>query len=523
MFHSHSVAAESSAALTQITSTLRRMSAVVCVDKSITRPVLAAFVICAIALAGCASQSPEPTIAIAPEVKLIAEVTQVIATPLPPTLVSLPTVPGNKLPTLDAEASVTASSVPEPSPSHPPAGGQIIGAIIGADYQVPPTSTARPTVSAAATQQDAPSSQPRIDITTPLPADDIRLDGNRMGIQVHYNFDVPGWDRTLQQVAPLRMAWIKIQAAWQWMQPDFAGQFEDNFRLFQLHVQEADKRGNKILLSIAKAPDWARQHDQSEDGPPDDLQQFASFIALLLEKLGPYIDAIELWNEPNLKREWTGPHTFDGAGYMQLFRTGYDAIRAYSPNITVLTAGLAPTGSSQGISVNDRSFLRQMYQAGLANYADVAIGIHPYSWGNPPDFVCCNNVADQGWDDQPQFFFAQNIRDYSDIIRANGHDAKMWATEFGWATWEGYPTEAPDPWMAYNTALDQRDYTLRALQIAQSRSDIDIMILWNLSFAAELTIMNRSELAGYSLLYPSLNGSNLQLQRPLYRALADRP
>ncbi len=492
--------------------------------RSIARRLLAASVACGFALAGCANQAPEPTVAIAPEVKLVADVTEIIETPAPQEPVNLPTVALRQLPTLDADATDHPPASPEPSPSQQRAAtGRVIGAIIDADYQIPPTSTARPTAFTADTQLDLPPPQSRVDITTPLPVGELQLDASRMGIQVHYNFDVPDWDRTLRQIAALRMAWIKLQASWEWMQPDFAGQFEENFRLFQLHVQEADKRGNKVLLSIAKAPDWARQSNQSEDGPPDDLNQLAAFIGLLLEKLGPYIDAIEIWNEPNLKREWTGPHAFDGAGYMGLFRVGYDAVRAYSPNIAVITAGLAPTGNSQNVSVNDRSFLRQMYQAGLASYPDVLIGIHPYSWGNPPDFVCCNNVDGQGWDDQPQFFFSQNIRDYSEIVRANGHDAQMWATEFGWATWEGYPTEAPDPWMYYNTALNQRDYTMRAFQIAQSRDDIDVMILWNLSFAEELTINNRSELAGYSLLYPSLNGSNIQLQRPLYRALADRP
>ncbi|MDE2949536.1 MAG: cellulase family glycosylhydrolase [Chloroflexota bacterium] len=491
--------------------------------RSLLRPSLAAFVVCALALAGCAGQQPEPTIGVAPEVKLIAEVTGVIETPAVQELLELPNVVGRQLPTLDADApdlpTVTAEAISSPRPA---ATGRIFGAIIDADYQMPPTSTARLVEAAAETPLDLQSPQPRIDITTPLPLDDIRLDGSRMGIQVHYNFDVAGWDRTLRQIAALRMGWIKLQASWEWMQPDFAGQFEENFRLFQLHVQEADKRGNKVMLSIAKAPDWARNVNRNEDGPPDDLNQLAAFIGLLLEKLGPYIDAIEIWNEPNLKREWTGQATFDGAGYMELFRVGYNAIRAYSPNITVITAGLAPTGNSQNISVNDRSFLRQMYQAGLASFPDVVIGIHPYSWGNPPDFVCCNNVNGQGWDDQPQFFFSQNIRDYSEIIRANGHDAKMWATEFGWATWEGYPTDAPDPWMYYNTALNQRDYSLRAFQIAQSRADIGVMILWNLSFAEELTIFDRSELAGYSLLYPSFDGNNLQLQRPLYQALVER-
>ena len=98
-----------------------------------------------------------------------------------------------------------------------------------------------------------------------------------MGIQAHYNFDTYGWSRVLHQIAPLRVGWIKLQANWRWLQPDRPGQFDQNFRLFQLHVQEADKRGFKVLLSIAKAPDWARNYNRNEDGPPDDLNELHWF------------------------------------------------------------------------------------------------------------------------------------------------------------------------------------------------------------------------------------------------------
>ena len=105
----------------------------------------------------------------------------------------------------------------------------------------------------------------RIAVTIALPIDQVQLDGSQTGIQAHYFFDVAGWDRTLRQIAPLRMGWIKLQAAWEWLQPNYAGQFGENFRLFQLHVQEAKKRGNKVMLSIAKAPDWARNVNRNED------------------------------------------------------------------------------------------------------------------------------------------------------------------------------------------------------------------------------------------------------------------
>lgn len=445
------------------------------------------------ALFACSS---EVSVSVAPEVQLAANAVE-------PTILA---VNGVQLPTVDANDGAT----PDP-------GAQDFGPIVGPEYTQPPTETPKPPTATPVV------TQPGSAYTTPVALDQTRLDPARMGIQLHYDFDVDSWEHSLQQIKPLRVNWVKVQAAWEWLQPDRGGQFDQNFRLFQLHVQKADKYGFQVMLSIVKAPDWTRHSNRNEDGPPDDLNQLAAFIRLLLEKVGPYVDAIEIWNEPNLRREWTGSRSISGASYMELFRVAYDSIRAYSPNITLITAGLAPTGNHSGVSVDDRAFLRQMYQAGLRRYADVKIGVHPYGWGNPPDFLCCDNVEGQGWDDQPQFFFRQTIRDYAAIIAAFGGNAQMWVTEFGWATWEDFPTEPPDPWMTYNSALDQMDYTMRAFQIGQSRADIGVMILWNLSYAEERTVYDRIELAGYSILYPHFDGSRNKRRRPLYQALERRP
>ena len=265
-------------------------------------------------LGACASES---TVDVAPEVKL-----ELIAskTPTIGALESIPKVNGAKLPTL-------AAPPPSPTPT-PMEAAEGFGAIIGSDYKQPPTSTSRPTEPPAAPSVSQPT-QPSRAITTAVPIDRTRLDGGQMGIQVHYNYDVPDWQRTLNQIQALRVGWIKLQANWKWLQPDRAGQFDQNFRLFQLHVQAAEDRGFKILLSIAKAPDWARHANRNEDGPPDDLSQLTWFIHRVMEMLGPHIDAIEIWNEPNLRREWTGIHPLGGASYMELFRVGYDAVRAF--------------------------------------------------------------------------------------------------------------------------------------------------------------------------------------------------
>ena len=258
------------------------------------------------------------------------------------------------------------------------------------------------------------------------------------------------------------------------------------------------------MISIAKAPDWSRSNPV-DDGPPDDPQTLANFLTFLFSggpqqyNLMEQVDAIEVWNEPNLLREWGG-QPMDGAAYMRYFDAAYQAIRAANPTIPIVTAGLAPTGDSD-VSREDRAYLREMYAAGLGNYTDVHIGVHPFSWGNAPDAMCCNAVEGQGWDDDPHFFFMDTINEYRDIMNQNGHqNAQMWFTEFGWGTWERFSSPVPQEWMTYTDEWEQGNYIIRAFEIGQQRGDIGLMMLWNLNFANETLVNNSDELAAYSIL-----------------------
>jgi serine/threonine protein kinase len=344
------------------------------------------------------------------------------------------------------------------------------------------------------------------------------LDGSVMGIQLDPNIDVSAWRTMLSHVDKMGIDWIKVQVSWRDLEPDYIGQYDAGFQHLVAYLQEAKDRDYRVLLSIAKAPNWARTFDQSEAGPPDDPQSLARFIGRLLERVGAInVDAIEVWNEPNLQREWTGALPFNGGGYMQLFAPVYAAIRDYSEDIVIITAGLAPTDTS-AVSVNDREFLSQMYAAGLGNYTDIMIGAHPYGWSNPPDVRCCDQATGTGWDSVPQFHFINNIDDLRAIMYDNGHEGlSVWVTEFGWATWEGLPGTPPEPWMALNTLEEQMLYTLRAFQIGQAREDIGPMFLWNLNYANATTVANGNEIIGYSLLIGDAN-----TPRPLYDALSIR-
>lgn len=417
-------------------------------------------------------------------------------------------------------------------PTEPPAtpGPTVtfMGPIVGEGYAPPATNTLPPTVTPVAPPTDAapivePTEPPPPDepteaparAGTPLPA----LDTSDVGIQAFERLDLDDWDEVLRQVDnDLQMGWLKVQIAWDFFQPNGPDDITEDLRRIEIKLEQIRQvRDVKVLISVAKAPDWARS-TTDEDGPPNDPQQLANFISLLLREMGNGVDAVEVWNEPNLIREWNG-QSLDGATYMRYFDAGYRAVRAYSPNVVVVSAGLAPTGDIPGQTRNDRDYLREMYAAGLAspNYTNIAVGAHPYGWWNPPDSRCCS-PGDRGWDDQPQFFMLNTLEDYRSIMVNAGHsDVQLWVTEFGWASWEGLPGQPPQEWMNYVSKWQQADYTLRAIQLMQGLDYVGPMFLWNLNFAQPILIDQRDERVAYSIVLPE----GAPRERPLYWMLYD--
>ncbi|MFN8380219.1 MAG: cellulase family glycosylhydrolase [Anaerolineae bacterium] len=397
-----------------------------------------------------------------------------------------------------------------------------MGPVVGEGYRPPATETpVAPTPAAEVTNGPIGIGTPTTPAPTQTPGPSPtpgqvpvmpNIDPNKVGVQLDINLSQDDWAEAMRMMEQLGVKWLKVQLPWEDMQPNGPDTRNDEFfARVEQYLEDASKRGFNVMVSIVKAPAWARS-TQAEDGPPNNPQDLANFVTLVLNEinagdarpmLGDYIDAVEVWNEPNLLREWQGSLPFNGAGYMQLFGPAYQAVRAYSPTIAVITGGLAPTSNS-GNSVDDRDFLRQMFAAGLGNYGDVSIGVHPYSWGNPPDATCCNAVDGQGWDDDPHFFFADTMSEYRGIAANYGRSGMpMWVTELGWASWDGFPGSFPDgsDWMLYNDRWDQGFNTIRALEINQVSPDVVGTILWNLNFGVLAgMIENRDERAAYSML-----------------------
>src|SRR5690606_6824477 len=124
-----------------------------------------------------------------------------------------------------------------------------------------------------------------------------------------------------------------------------------------------------VLLSVSKAPEWSRPTTEL-DGPPQDVALFGQFMQRLVQRYRGQVAAYELWNEPNLQREWNGM-ALDAAALVALLRAGAEGVRAADPAALVISAAPAVTGINDGVTaLDDRLYFRAMLEAGAAQAVD---------------------------------------------------------------------------------------------------------------------------------------------------------
>jgi len=242
----------------------------------------------------------------------------------------------------------------------------------------------------------------------------------------------------------------------------------------------------KVLLSITGDP------------YPQTTIDYASYIAYLGQVAAYQPDAIEVWNEMNLDREWPAAE-INGATYVNnMLQPAYDAIKGASPNTSVIIGALAPTGAFGGgcgaVGCDDNVYVAQMAQAGAAQYAD-CIGAHHNSGTTSPS-ARSGHVSDNGGNHY-SWYFLPTVEVYY-----NGMDEALpvCLTEFGYLTADGHadPLPAGFEWGASNTIDEQAAWLAEGVNIAQDLGYVPLVIIWNIDF----TQWEPDPQMGFSILRP---------------------
>jgi hypothetical protein len=385
----------------------------------------------------------------------------------------------------------TISPVPPPSSSATPYTAYLPGVSSGA-----PATTPSPV---------PPTPKPTPSQPTPLPPP-VPKPG--YGVQIHlFAGDVAD---TLEWARGLGVGWVKQQVEWHTIEHG-----PDNFDWGALDqaVEASNAFGFKLLLGVTHAPDWTRA-TTLESGPPADYAQFGRFMGQLATRYKGRVAAYELWNEPNLGREWRGD-TLDPARFVALVAQGAAAVRAADPDAVIISGAPAVTGINDGVeATDDRVFLRGMYAAGIAQWVD-GIGAHPYGFANPPDesWQDAEHVA-SSHNEHSSFFFYDTLEDYHAIMLEYGDaDRQIWVTEFGWPSVENMGEMDTMGWEYGREVSEeqQAEYIVRAYRMGEERPWVGRMFLWNLNIAPIWGEGNPT--SAYSLLRPD------ESYRPAYIAL----
>ncbi len=270
------------------------------------------------------------------------------------------------------------------------------------------------------------------------------------------------------------MTWIKKQ--WRY----FDGQ---DPAAVQGWIDTAHANGFRLMVGVVGQP--------GELLGPGYMERYAAFVGGLAARGA---DAIEIWNEPNIAREWPAGQ-ISPALYTDLLRVSYNAIKGANPNTMVISGAPAPTGffgGCSGAGCDDNLFLAGMAAAGAASYMD-CVGIHYNEGIVPPDWTSGDPRGASG-------HYTRYLRPMMDVYtNAFGGSRPLCFTELGYLTPEGYGPLPPNfAWASDVTLGQQAAWLAQAVNIARNSGRVRVLIVWNVDF----TRYDDDPMAGYAMIRP---------------------
>jgi hypothetical protein len=275
-------------------------------------------------------------------------------------------------------------------------------------------------------------------------------------------------DRDLTLMKEANFDWVKQAFAWETIEGSGKGQFD--WSIADRVVTHVNGAGLKLLARLSSDPElvnfWAGH-------PPANADNFADFAFAVASRYNctpqavGCIQAYQIWNEPNLAREW-GNTRPNPAQYAEFLGKAYAAIKRANPSAIVISAGMAPTGDNNEVAMPDDIFYDGMYQAMGGNsdgYFDV-LGVHGAGFAAPPELDPAEAASNQAYGGY-RFFAFRHVEDIRAIMERYGDTDKQIALlEFGW-TFDS--VNAAYRWHGADAGIDemvQADYLRRAFEYA---------------------------------------------------------
>lgn len=272
-------------------------------------------------------------------------------------------------------------------------------------------------------------------------------------------------ERILDELVANGIQWVRVDLSWSMIEPR-RGAFDMKWGvpLADKVLNMAHERGLNVLAMLWLTPSWAstngsgsdsRSADASKRVLPRDPADYANAIGWASARWKEQVQAWEVWNEPNSEDFLAPP---DAAGYTELLRAAYPAVKAGNPGADVVFGGT---------TFVDTNWIAAAYRAGAHGYFDV-MAVHPYQGDAslPPE-----EPAD-GRRER-----LANTAALIDLMRSNGDGAlPIWYTEFGWSA-HANPPGTP-VWYRGVSEQVQADYLRRTLDLVRARYPEVTKVFW---------------------------------------------
>jgi hypothetical protein len=330
--------------------------------------------------------------------------------------------------------------------------------------------------------------------------------------------------RDLGLAKQMGVGYLKTDFPWRDIEPHVPGEY-DWYKPDKL-VEDAEAAGIELVVRLDRQPFWAQANGGNPplpNVPPGDIELFEEFCEIIAARYKGRIAAYQVWNEPNLSREW-GDHAAtpeverspDAVEYVELLKACYTGIKRADAKAVVISAGLAPTGTDLPHAIPDERFLEEMYAAGAAEWFDV-LGVNAPGYKAPPEASPDEIAADPDIGGLRWMGF-RHVEDMRRIMVKHGDAHKQIAIlEMGWFTqpdsdaYDWYPHYA---WFAVDEET-QADYLVRAYRYARDHWQPWVGLMTTIYFANPIWTTANEEY-WWSLTYPDYPETRT---RPAFDAL----
>ena len=206
-------------------------------------------------------------------------------------------------------------------------------------------------------------------------------------------------------------SWRNFHSAWAKLEIQ-NGKWD--FTQLDKDIALAEKHNVQILLELVSMPSWETdngkihtscQSPASIDIPGKDCQikNWENYVRTVAKRYRGRVHFYELWNEPNVKRFFSGTIT----DLVELNRTAYMALKEIDPSITVVSSALTR------LAPKTLKYLDEFFLQGGGQYADI-ISHHFYPAPAPPEEM---------------LEFIQSMRT---LMERHDIHKPLWNTETGW-------------------------------------------------------------------------------------------